>query len=84
MMDWTHGTMTAGGWAVMILLTLLFLAVFVLITYWIVRAVVDRPLAPESTRRTTDPRQLLDERLARGDIDDEDYRRRRNLIDQGG
>jgi uncharacterized membrane protein len=30
-----------------------------------------------------DPRRLLDERLARGEIDAEDYKARRELLDSG-
>ena len=81
MMDWTSGNMTAGGWLVMILLIALLLAGLAAIGYWMVRVVSDHS-APQE-KRTHDPRRLLDERLARGDIDDEDYRRRRDLLEQG-
>lgn len=39
-------------------------------------------LAPsDRDRRTTTAREILDERYARGEVDDEEYRRRRSELD---
>lgn len=40
----------------------------------------DRPTRQDSG---TDPRRLLDERFAHGDIDEEDYKARRDLLRSG-
>lgn len=35
---------------------------------------------PETSPRTPDPKRILDERLARGEVDEEEYRRLRALM----
>lgn len=74
MMSW-NGSWTWGNWVAMGLLMIVFWSV-------VVAAVV----AVLRTRRTPtdrpdgDPQRLLDQRLARGEIDDEEYRRRGELL----
>ena len=52
----------------------------VLVVVWLVRAMSGDGSAPRSDRRLT-PRQILDERFAKGEIDEEEYKRRRSAID---
>lgn len=54
----------------------------VMIAFWGLVAWVVVTLVRQSGRQPRDPdaQSLLDERLARGEIDEEDYRRRRDLI----
>jgi putative membrane protein len=73
MMGWYVGDhMTGWGWAGMTLSTILFVGLLVLGGLLLVRVARqdERPLTPRS------PEQLLAERYARGDLDDEEYRRR--------
>jgi putative membrane protein len=61
----------------MTLLMLLFWAGLIAIAFAFVRAALDRrPPQPPGD----DARRLLDERLARGEIDADDYTRRRELL----
>lgn len=70
--------MTAGGVLLMVLLIFAVLGVLAALVYLLVReapARRPRPLHPGH-----DARNVLDDRLARGDIDVEDYERRRSLL----
>jgi putative membrane protein len=73
MMGWYVGDHMSGwGWLGMTLSTVLFVGLLVLGGLLLVRVTrqSDRPLAVPS------PERLLAERYARGDIDEEEYRRR--------
>lgn len=77
-MYWREEHMTAGGVLLMVLLILAALGVLVLLAYLFLReapARRPRPLHPGH-----DARNVLDDRLARGDIDVEDYQARRSLL----
>lgn len=68
-MGWGYGM--GGGWLLMTLWWVLLIAVVVALVVWIF---------PRETRRSADPRpaptprDVLDQRLARGEIDIETYR----------
>ena len=67
-----HDGWGAGSWLVMGFMMLLFWALVAGGIVWIVRG---------SGAPTPQPaRQLLDERFARGEIDEDEYRRRRGLL----
>lgn len=79
MMHWDYGT---GSWLGMAAFMLLSWVVLATLTYAVVRALLAGEL-PGSDRRpppAPDPGELLDQRLARGDIDPEDYQRRKDLL----
>ena len=71
----------AGGWLLMSLLTLLFWVAVLGASYALLRAVIERG-KDNATDRHSDARRLLDERLARGEIDADDYARRSELLDR--
>jgi putative membrane protein len=51
---------------------------------WAIYALFTRSVRrPDRERRNADPRQILDERLARGEIDTAEYQRLRDLISSG-
>jgi putative membrane protein len=81
MMGWYVGDHMSGwGWLGMTLSTVLFVGLLVLGGLLLV------PVARQSERPVTSPspEQLLAERYARGDIDEEEYRRRlATLTDTG-
>ena len=66
-----------GWWWVMGIGWLLLLGIFVVLGYFLVRHLTDaeRRRPPRSTAET-----LLDERFARGEIDEAEYRRRRDVL----
>jgi putative membrane protein len=69
-------TMNAGGWVLMSLLWLAFLALIV----W--AAVRLFPTGDKSQRDAEAPKDILDRRLARGEIDVETYERLRATVDK--
>jgi putative membrane protein len=77
-MYWNHDHGT-GMWIGMVGGSLLGLILLAGLGYLLVRLLLDARSAPAGT---ADPVVLLDQRLARGEIDIEDYRRRRALLAQ--
>jgi putative membrane protein len=80
MMFWNTGW-GAGGWLLMSLLMLAFWAAVIVGVIWVVRTTrgptVLSPPNPESEKTA---RGILDERFARGEITEEEYTRRRELL----
>lgn len=87
--DWHGGGWGVGDWLLMGFGMLLFWVVLVALVVWVVRGThtprvsgygggvrMDRPAEP--TRPTA--REVLDERYARGEIGDEEYRSRRDAL----
>jgi putative membrane protein len=74
-MFWYHGGMTGWGWVLMSLSTLLFWAVLVAAGLLLFRALSRVPRDTHPVGRST-PEQVLAERFARGEIDEDEYRRR--------
>lgn len=74
---WGHHTGWAG-WLAMWLMMLVFWGLVVAGGFWVVRATRSgRSAAPTSAPSA---RQILDERLARGELTEEEYLRRRDLL----
>ena len=72
------GGMGPGGWTLMIIF---WIALIALIGVAIARLFPSaQPGPPSAEPPTQTPRQLLDERLARGDIDVETYERLRKVL----
>ena len=68
-----------NGWMVgwMWFWPLLVLAGLLLLIYGVVRLAQSTPSVPGDVERGSSARRILDERFARGEIDEDDYRRRR-------
>lgn len=84
MMGWYGDGMGTGGWLVMSLVMLAFWALVITAVVAIFRGVgrdnsTNRPAATSSRK----PKDILDERFARGEIDEAEYRRSRDLLGQG-
>lgn len=73
-MMWHH-SWGAGDWLVMSLLMLIFWGALVAGAVWLVRN-ARRPLE----HSTTGARQILDEKLARGEVTEEEYRARLEVL----
>ena len=80
-MDWDH--MNGWGWAMMLVWSLVWVG-FLGVIAWIAvqwgRGTKRQTPPAEAQGKTA--RELLDERFARGEIDLDDYRRRRQALDQ--
>lgn len=69
-----------GGWAVgMAIIMILFWGSITALVWVGVRALLNRPPQPGPTDRQ-EPRDILAERLARGEIEPEEYQRRIELL----
>lgn len=83
MMHWDASGFGWVGWLVMSLLMLLFWALLIVGGIAVVRGMrKDEPPSREM-RRSDDAERLLDERFARGEIDEQDYLHRRELLHTG-
>lgn len=75
-MSWHGGNHMFGyGWIMMVILTIMILAGFAAIMFALVRGRRDIPMTNGSH-----PLHLLDERLARGEVDIDEYQRRRAIL----
>src|SRR5512146_2259386 len=79
-----------GGWAwwqagLMWIVMIAFWVLLIWAVYALVTGITRRPGQPEpgSQPPAGDARRILDERLARGEIDPEEYQRLRDLLDGG-
>ena len=75
---WQAGLMWVGMIA--------FWALLIWAVYAVVKSITTRDAGqpePSGGRPAADPRRILDERLARGEIDAEEYRRLREVLDGG-
>ena len=79
MMWWDHGGWGAGDWLAMSLMMLVFWGALIALVVWLIRSnrTDQRPDAPASTRRAD---EVLAERFARGEIDEDEFTRRRELL----
>ncbi len=82
-MRWHDGMDSGNGWLVMVIATIMLLIVLGVVA-WIARGNDnDRPPAIAAGGQTTPlstPRQILDDRFARGEIDADEYRSRREAL----
>lgn len=82
MYDWHDGGWGPGAWVAMGLMMLVFWSLVAALVVYVIRNLGHRPDTPA---RAEGPGQdqalhILDERFARGEIDAEDYRARRDLL----
>ena len=81
MMDWNGHDLGAGGWLLMGLVMLALWGSLIAVLVLVARQLTSRsPWIRSEPPPPVDPLQVLGERLARGDIDPEDYLRRRALL----
>jgi putative membrane protein len=79
-MDYDYGGMHGGGWAVMVLMMVVFWALLAALVWWLVRGSRDGDAV---VRRTgPSPEDVLAQRYARGEIDDEEFERRRAALER--
>jgi len=76
---WMHDGMGWGGWLLMTLFLLLLVALIVGVVIALVRASGSRSSAP-AMGGSASAQQMLDERYARGEIDEIEYLHRRAVL----
>lgn len=86
MTSWDYGHMDGGWGVVMVLGTLAFWGLVALAVVWLVRTTgrSQPPSEPRPGNVTAGAEQILAERLARGEIEPEDYRARLAAITRSG
>ncbi|HEU4515336.1 MAG TPA: SHOCT domain-containing protein [Nocardioidaceae bacterium] len=78
-----HDGLGWGGWLLMGLMTLLVVGLLVGLVLLVVRSTSGRGAVSGSGAPASTAEHLLDERFARGEIDEEEYLRRRSVL-RGG
>ena len=78
MMWYDHGSWGAGDWVAMSVMMLVFWGGLIALVVFLVRG--GRSRSPEPPRT---PDEMLADRFARGEIDDEEFTRRRELLRAG-
>ncbi len=78
MMYWHDGGWGPGAWIMMALMMLLFWTAIAGVLVVVLRSHRDAP--SRDNRATNSAAQILDERFARGDIDVDEYTRRREVL----
>ena len=81
MMGWSYGDVGWGGWVLMTLMMLAFWGLLVFGGIAVFRSL--RRDEGSSAQDRSDAQRLLDERFARGEIDADEYRARRELLHSG-
>lgn len=81
MMGWYQDGMGGGGWVVMILAMVVFWALVVFAVVAIFRGT--RDVGPGTGGPRRDPKEILEERFARGEIDVDEYRARMDILRAG-
>ena len=71
------------GWVLMMLMMLLFVAAAVVVVLVFLRGSITPP-APGAPGRAVDARAILQERFARGEIDEQEFRSRIRALDETG
>jgi putative membrane protein len=82
MMMWFGSNGGWGGWLLMTIAMVLFWALIITAVVLIVRYLVSQRLTGTSAVSARTPEEVLAERYARGEIDDDEYRRRLALLRQ--
>jgi putative membrane protein len=81
-MMWNHGSWGAGDWLAMTLMMLVFWGGLVVLIVWLVRNYRHETTrsTPESPDGSGRPDVVLAERFASGEIDEDEFRRRRDVL----
>jgi putative membrane protein len=79
MMDWNDGS-GAGPWLAMILMMLVFWGGLIAIVMLAIRGNFGSPRWARTTSPDRDADEMLAERYARGEIDEDEYRKRREVL----
>jgi len=80
---WGNGQWGWWAWVPMTIMMVVFLAVVVWAVIMLTHLWTSRTPYHDHAQHSTDSRRILDERFARGEIDEEEYRTRRDLLQNG-
>jgi putative membrane protein len=77
---WMHGGWGWGWMSLMMVMMMLFWGGVIFGVVWLIRGAAWGRSAPERPVSTESPTEILDRRFAEGEIDEEDYRARREVL----
>ena len=89
MMWWSDGGWGPGAWILMSLMMIAFWGTVAAVAVWLIRAsgasrsADAAPRVPTPTRSTRSADEVLAERFARGEIDEDEFKSRRALLRSG-
>ncbi len=82
---WSNGVWGAGDWVAMSVTMLLFWGLLIAVTIWLIRSFGNGPAGPEGDRTvSTRADDVLGERFARGEIDEDQLIHGRDLLHSAG
>lgn len=84
MMDWYDGDVGWTAWLTMTAMMLVFWGLVVVVVIVVARSLGSDRGERSDPSAPRDPLQILDERLARGEIDEAEYRERREVLRHRG
>ena len=83
MQEWGNGNWGGGSWLLMMIMMLIFLAVVVWAVVMFTHQWTSRPQFHDHSGQSPNAMRILDERFARGEINEEEYRMRRDILQKG-
>jgi putative membrane protein len=83
-MDYDYGSMHGSGWGLMVLMMLVFWGLLVALVVWLLRSTRTADPTTTGVRRTgsPSPEDVLAHRYARGEIDEDEFERRRAALER--
>lgn len=81
--NWHDGSWGPGAWIAMGLMMVAFWGLVMALVVYLVRNVGQRQPERSTSPEPDDPRRILDQRFARGDIEADEYEQRRELLRSG-
>ena len=83
-MMWDNGSWGAGDWVAMSLMMLLVWVLLVALVVWLIRSFRNEPTRTDAERpAVARADEVLAERFARGEIDEDEFTHRRELLSSG-
>jgi putative membrane protein len=77
---WMHGGLGWGWMALMMVVMVLFWGAVIVGIVWLIRGAASGPWLRERSVSKETPAEILDRRFAEGEISEEDYRARREVL----
>jgi putative membrane protein len=81
-MDYDYGGMHGSGWGLMVVMMLVFWGLLVALIVWLLRSRDSGPSAGTRRPGTPSAEDVLALRYARGEIDEEEFERRRSALER--
>ena len=77
---WMHGSWGWGWMGLMMVMMVLFWGAVIFGVVWLIRGATSGRSVAETPTRDESPAEILDRRFAQGEIEEEDYRARREVL----